>query len=269
MKGIASTVKLIREIYEDRRLLIDLSTKDVQRRFSGTYFGMVWGILQPLMTIIVYWAVFQFGFRSGDVDGIPFILWFISGIVIWLFISESFSLASNSFLKYNYLIQKVKFNINILPLVKILSSFYIHLFFFVIVLLVCAIFGYYPTVRLLQILYYMAATIALVFALSLLTSSIVVFFRDLNQIINIILLIGMWGTPIAWNMSMFSPKVQMALKLNPFYYLVEGYRDAILGRRWFWERPMLGLYFWIVTIIVLVIGINVYTRLKPHFADTV
>ena len=102
MKGIASTVKLIREIYEDRRLLIDLSTKDVQRRFSGTYFGMVWGILQPLMTIIVYWAVFQFGFRSGDVDGIPFILWFISGIVIWLFISESFSLASNSFLEYNY-----------------------------------------------------------------------------------------------------------------------------------------------------------------------
>ena len=84
MKGIASTVKLIREIYEDRRLLIDLSTKDVQRRFSGTYFGMVWGILQPLMTIIVYWAVFQFGFRSGDVDGIPFILWFITSIFDFL-----------------------------------------------------------------------------------------------------------------------------------------------------------------------------------------
>lgn len=269
MKQIQMAKQLCREIFSDRRLLIDLSQKDVKRRFSGTYFGMIWGIVQPLLTIIVYWFVFQFGFRSGDVGEIPFVLWFICGIVIWLYIAEAFSCASYSFLEYSYLIQKVKFNINILPLVKILSSLYIHILFLAIAIAVCACFGFYPGLKLLQILYYMFAAVMLVYALSLITSSIMVFFRDLNQVISIVLLIGMWGTPIAWSMEMFLPQTQQMLKLNPFYYLVEGYRDAILGRQWFWERPLLGAYFWALTMLVFFIGIAVYTRLKPHFADTV
>lgn len=269
MKLIKNTVCLLKDIYKDRRLLMDLSAKDVQRRFSGTYFGMVWGFLQPLMTIIVYWAVFQFGFRSGDVGDTPFVLWFVTGIICWLFISESFSFASNSLLEYSYLIQKVKFNVNILPLVKILSSFYIHLFFLFIVMIICTLFGYGPTVYTIQLPYYMAATVILVFGLSLLTSSIMVFFRDLNQIISILLLLGMWGTPIAWDLEGFLPEVQRILKLNPFYYLVEGYRDALLGRRWFTQRLELGIYFWLATTLILLIGIHFYTKLKPHFADTV
>ena len=177
--------------------------------------------------------------------------------------------ASNSFVEYNYLIQKVKFNINILPLMKILSSFYIHLFFLLIALIICTMFGFYPQIMMIQILYYMFATIMFLFAFSLITSSVMVFFRDLNQIINIFLLIGMWGTPIAWNITNFSESAQKVLKLNPFYYLVEGYRDAILGRQWFWEKQILGIRFWLITFVLLIIGTNVYTRLKPYFADTV
>lgn len=264
-----NSVKLLKEIYCDRRLLVDLSVKDVNKRFSGTYFGLVWGILQPLMTIVVYWFAFQFGFRSGDVGETPFVLWFISGMISWLYISESFANASSSLLEYNYLIQKVKFNVNILPLVKILSSFYIHLIFLVIALIICALLGYPPSLKLLQIGYYIFSEIAFVFSLSLLTSSIMVFFRDLGQIISIILLIGMWGTPIAWDLNVFAHHIQKILKLNPFYYLIEGYRDALLGRGWFWERPMLTIYFWIVTTAIFLMGANIFKKLRPHFADTV
>lgn len=269
MKRWKRTGKLYREIYYDRRLLADLSRKDVKQRFSGTYLGLFWGILQPFMTMLVYWAVFQFGFRSSDVGDIPFALWFICGIVPWLYISEAFSCAGNSFLEYSYLIKKVKFNINILPLVKIASGLYIHIFFCVVVIFICSCFGYLPGIELVQILYYMFAAAMLVYAMSLITSSVMVFFRDLNQIIGIVLLIGMWGTPIAWSMEMFAPRIRFLLKLNPFYYLVEGYRDAILGRRWFWERPLLGIYFWGLTAVVMWIGIQIYSRLKPHFADVV
>lgn len=269
MRRWETTGQLFGEIYHDRRLLADLSRKDVKQRFSGTYLGLFWGILQPFMTMLVYWAVFQFGFRSGDVGDVPFVLWFICGIVPWLYISEAFSCAGNSFLEYSYLIKKVKFNVTILPLVKIASSLYIHIFFCAVVILICACFGYLPRLELVQILYYMFAAAMLVYAMSLITSSIMVFFRDLNQIISIVLLMGMWGTPIAWSMEMFSVRVQLFLKLNPFYYLVEGYRDAVLGRSWFWERPLLGMYFWIFTAVILWIGIHIYTRLKPHFADVV
>lgn len=262
-------IELFKEIYNDRRLLLELSKKDMKRRFAGTYFGIFWVFLQPLLTIIIYWMVFQFGFRSGDVGEIPFVLWFISGMISWLFISEAIMCASNSFLDYNYLIQKVKFNINILPLVKILSSLYIHLFFIIIALIICAFFQIYPSIMLLQLVYYIVATVAFIFALSLITSSIVVFFRDMSQIINILLLLGMWGTPIAWNISSFSPQIQDFLRLNPFFYLVEGYRDSILERNWFWEKSFLGIYFWTITAGMLIIGIKLYIKLKPYFADTV
>ncbi len=89
---------MIRDIVKDRYLLFDLSSNDVKRRFSGTYFGLVWGLIQPMMTIVVYWAAFQFGFRSGDVGDIPFGLWFISCIISWLFISEAINLTINCFI---------------------------------------------------------------------------------------------------------------------------------------------------------------------------
>lgn len=261
--------KIINDIWLDRRLLISLSVKDFQRKFSGTYFGVFWAIFQPLLTVIVYWIAFQYGFKSNDVDGMPYVVWFICGIVPWLFVTEAFSNASNSFVEYSYLIKKVKFNINILPLVKILSAFYIHAFFIMITVIIAAGFHILPTVYFVQIIYYMFGIIAVLFALSLITSSIVVFFRDLNQIISVVLLIGMWGTPIAWTLAGFPEASHIYFKLNPFYYIIEGYRDAILGRKWFWQTPGLTIYFWAVVIILLIIGGVVYTKLKPHFADTV
>lgn len=178
-------------------------------------------------------------------------------------------MSSNSLIEYSYLIQKVKFNVAILPLVKIMSSFYIHIFFTTVSIVICAFFGFFPKLEMIQLAYYMLATIILVFAISLITASIIIFFRDLGQIINLLLLVGMWGTPIAWDMSYFDAKVQNILKLNLFYYLVDGYRDSILARNWFWEKPALTLYFWSVTLLLLLIGATIFTRLRPHFADTV
>ena len=260
---------IVSNIWKDKRLLFSLSIKDFQKKFSGTYFGVFWAIAQPLLTIIVYWVAFQYGFHSSDVDGVPYVVWFICGIVPWLFVTEAFSSASNSFIEYSYLIKKVKFNINILPLVKILSAFCIHTFFCIIALGIAGVFRIFPTIYFIQILYYMVANVVLIFALSLITSSIMVFFRDLNQMISVILLIGMWGTPIAWTLEGFDRKLHVFFKLNPFFYIIEGYRDAILGRKWFWEIPKLTLYFWCVTIVILIWGGKIYSKLKPHFADTV
>lgn len=254
-------------IIADRRLLWSLSTKDFYRKYAGSYFGILWSFIQPLLTILVYWAVFQFGFRSGDVGDTPFVLWFIAGIVPWLFIAEAITTSSNSFLEYSYLVKKVVFNINILPIVKIMSSFFIHLFFVLLAIIVAISMNVYPTIYILQLLYYMVCTITFVFAIGIIFSSILVFFRDLNQIIGIILLMGMWGTPIAWNINNFEGHIQRVLKLNPVYYLVEGYRDSLFNGIWFWEKPLLGLYFWVVTGTILMLGVWMFQRLKPHFSD--
>lgn len=267
MKISQKLIRLLRAIWQDRRLLSALSQQDFKRRFAGSYFGTLWGFINPLLTMMIYWVVFQFGFRSGDVGEIPFILWFMCGIVAWLFFSEAFSMASNSFLEYGYLVKKVVFNIDILPMVKIMSCLYVHGFFIALLAVVCCLMGYFPSLYWLQLPYYLLCSICLLFALTLVFSSVNVFFRDLNQIISIILMIGMWGTPIAWNAQMFSEKAQMFFKLNPIYYLVEGYRDCFVQDIWFWQKYHQMEYFWALILLLMMVGTFVFDRLRTSFAD--
>lgn len=258
---------LVRDIYHDRRLLISLSWQDFKRRFAGSYFGTVWGFVNPFLTMIVYWVVFQFGFRSGDVGEIPFVLWFMCGIVAWLFFSEAFTAASNSFLEYSYLVKKVVFNINILPLVKILSCLYVHLFFIGLLAVICCLLGYFPNLYWLQLPYYLLCSVALLFSITLVVASIIPFFRDLNQIIGILLLMGMWGTPIAWNLHIFPENIHFFFKLNPVFYIVEGYRDCFVQGIWFWQKYNQTAYFWVLVLCMTFLGGFIYHRLKQNFAD--
>jgi teichoic acid transport system permease protein len=101
------------------------------------------------------------------------------------------------------------------------------------------------------------------------TCAIVIFFRDLTQVINIILQVGMWMTPIMWNIDTMelSPVLITIFKLNPMYYIVAGYRDALINKAWFWENAPLTLYFWLLTAVLFGIGTMIFKRLKIHFAD--
>ena len=102
-------------------------------------------------------------------------------------------------------------------------------------------------------------------------SAVVVFFRDLSQLINIVLQVGMWVTPIMWNFNGMEGRVphilMEILKLNPFYYIVTGYRETLFDHVGFWNHPLLTLYFWLVVLLFLFIGGRVFTKLQDHFAD--
>ena len=133
-----------------------------------------------------------------------------------------------------------------------------------------AIYGYYPTIYAIQIVYYSFCLFIFVLALSYTTCAVVVFFRDLSQMISIALQIGVWLTPIMWvaeDKLVSYPWLHRLLKLNPVYYVVTGFRDALIYKHWFWERPLWTLYFWCFTIGALLLGSTVFRRLRVHFAD--
>ena len=161
------------------------------------------------------------------------------------------------------------FQIDILPIVKVISSVFVHLFFLAFAVLLFALYGYFPDLYTLQILYYSVCLFAFVLGLSYLTSAVVVFFRDLNQVINIVLQVGVWVTPIMWNIETMdiSPALKGIIKLNPLFYVVQGYRDAFIGKIAFWERWELTIYFWVVTLLFFWLGIHVFKKLRMHFAD--
>lgn len=265
-----------KEIIKNRKLIFSLAKNDFKTKFAGSYFGIIWAFIQPIVTVLVYWFVFDKALSAGAQTTragitVPFVLWLIAGLVPWFFFSEVLSMGTNALIEYSYLVKKVVFKISILPVVKIVSSLFVHMFFIAFMLILYSCYQYYPTAYTLQILYYSFCMIMLALGLVYATSAIVVFFRDLSQVINIVLQVGMWATPIMWNIDAMAGKVSPIilglLKLNPLYYVVSGYRDSLISHVWFWDRPELTLYFWIFVVVVFLIGFTIFRRLQVHFAD--
>ncbi|MBQ6553806.1 MAG: ABC transporter permease [Firmicutes bacterium] len=255
------------DFYTNRRLIMSLAANDFKTKYAGSYFGIVWAFVQPVCTILVFWFVFQVGFRSADIGNVPFILWFSSGLIPWFFFSDAWNSAANAFIEYSYLVKKIVFKINILPLVKIISALFVHIFFVVFMAVIFLCYGYYPNVFWAQVPYYMFCMIILVLGLGMLTAPLMVFFRDLGQVMSIVLQFGMWLTPIMWDINRIPPQYQWIFKLNPMYYIVQGYRDSMLNGVWFYDNIKQMLYFWAATLTIVFVGSLIYRRLKPHFAD--
>ena len=217
------------ELLQNRKLIMNLAKNDFKTKYAGSYLGIVWAFVQPIVTILVYWFVFSVGLKAGN----------------------------------------VVFKISVLPIVKMISALFVHAFFVVFSLVLCSLYGYTPSLATLQIFYYSLCTFMFTLGLVYATSAIVVFFRDLTQIISIFLQVGIWLTPIMWDVNMLAnyPWLIKLFKLNPMYYIVTGYRDSMLGHVWFWNHWGWTVYFWIVTVVLFALGSWIFKRLKPHFAD--
>jgi lipopolysaccharide transport system permease protein/teichoic acid transport system permease protein len=186
---------------------------------------------------------------------------------LWFFFSSCLISGATSILGSSYLVQKMVFRVSMLPVVKILSGLVIHSTFLFLVLILFLVHGYSPDIYYLQILYYLFSTLVLCLGLSWITSSVIPFFRDLEQVIQIIARVGFWFTPIFWSVEQIPQKYRFIFQANPVHYLVNGYRDSLINKIWFWEHPYLTLYFWGLTLLFLALGSILFRRLKPHFAD--
>lgn len=257
------------EIYKNRKLIFYLAKNDFKTKYAGSYFGVFWAFIQPVITVILYWFVFQVGFRSGSVGTVPFVLWLIAGLVPWFFYSDALSSATNSLVEYSYLVKKVVFNVSVLPVVKLLSALFVHIFFIYFMLIVYMLSGFLPSIYAFQIIYYTMCLLVLLMSINYITSSVILFFRDLGQIIGIVLQISMWLTPIMWNSSILPSKILWIFKLNPMFYIVDGYRDSMINNIWFFNKIEETCYFWIFVGGLFIIGMSVFKRLKPHFADVI
>lgn len=257
------------ELYQSRHLIWKLARNDFKKRYAGSYLGAVWAMVQPVVTVAMYYVVFDVIMGTGNamVPDKPYVLFLTAGLVPWFYFNEALNNGTNALLEYNYLVKKVVFKISVLPIIKIIAATFIHVFFVLVMLVIAAIYGYYPSIYMIQLVYYSFCLFVFVLGLCYSTCAIMVFFKDIGQIISILLQIGMWATPILWDVNTLSPTVQMIVKINPLVYIVNGYRTAIFEKTWFWQDFYSTMYFWIVTVVVFGVGALVFKRLKVHFSD--
>lgn len=268
MSYIKSFFSFFLSLYQQKYVIGQLVKRDFQNKYLASYIGLSWAFIQPAVSILVIWFAFTYGLKIGKMDsGLPFAPWFICGMIPWLFISETISSSSNSLLEYSYLIKKTAFKVSVIPFIKIFTSFIIHLFFIVVLAIFAVAYGFNPTIYWIQLIYLNIAVFILLAGLGWLISAINVFVRDMGPIVNVVIAILFWATPIMWPYSTLSGNMKYLALLNPFFYITEGYRYAFLGNSWMFLNIEMTVFFWVTTSILFIAGALVFKKLTPHFAD--
>lgn len=245
----------------------EFSINDFKKKYSGSALGIAWAYIQTIMMVVIYWVVFQFGLRVGGAAGVPFLAWFISGYMPWMLFSDIINSSIGCMSEYSYIVKKVVFNINIIPISKVVGCLFIHVVFLMIVLGIAFANGIFTGIYLLQVIYYLVALLLFVIPLAFLCCTVSVFFKDFAQVIGIVLNIMMWATPIVWDFAIVPSEYQFVFKLNPMFYIIDGFRNSILYGVSMFSSFGYMLYFWIVVALLWYKCMKTYKALVPHMAD--
>lgn len=258
------------DVARRRSALIELARRDFEEQYLGSSLGMVWVLLQPLCFMLVLYLVFTFGLRPGAAGlEVPFGLYLFTGMIAWLYFSQNLGACAAVIRRHAYLLRKVNVRLGILPAVPLLGSLAAHLCFIALAVGLAALNGYGPGLVTLQVFYYLGAMVVLLLGLGLLTSATNVFLRDVAKVVAVLLQFGFWLTPIFWNPELAPERFQWLVRLNPVAYVVTGYRDSIILGLPFWRHPLETAWFWLLTLTLLAVGVAVFRRLRPHFAEVI
>lgn len=261
-------MEFIKILWKNKRLAWQLGKNDFKNRFANTSLGAIWGFLQPFIFMLTYAIVFQFILKAGSGGDYPYAVWFFPGMTMWQWINDSIMSASNSIRTYSYLVKKVVFPVNIIPVISIVASSFVGLFLIVIATVICIIYGYMPNVLLL--IYAIIAVYAFTIAFTRFTSAITTVVPDFSNLLGIAMQLFFWFTPIVWNLGMLADKpiLLKIMKCTPFTYLITTFRQVFIDENIvFAGNGIYTIIFWLVTIILFIWGNSIFKRTRKDFAD--
>ena len=255
-------MKIFRELYNYRELLKTNIKKEIRGKYKGSWLGVLWTFLNPLLMLAVYALVFPYILRV-DVDN--YTIFMIVALIPWNFFTTAIQTGTGSVVANGNILKKVYFPREIIP-ISITTSQLVNFLITCIIMAVFIIFSgvgfsihllYFPL--LVFILYIL--TLGITFILSALT----VFVRDVAHFVSVILMLGFYATPIVYLGEMIPDKFQLFLKLNPMAQLVEAYR-AILYYHQVPDMKMLTLWG-IGSFLILVFGYMIFKKLEKSFVE--
>lgn len=261
---------ITKEITSNFVMLCRIARYDYKLLNKDSYLGKAWSILTPLLQIAVYWLVFGMGIRSGrDVDGHPFLLWMLCGLVPWFFMNHSITSGASSIYRKAGVVTKMRYPISTVPIGVIVTGWLEHIMVLLILFITLLGHGYYPTVHYLNLVYYMLFSFVFLSSLALITSVLTMLARDFEKVLANIVRLLFYITPILWSMDRMPETYQQFSKANPVYYVVTGFRESILYDIDFWKHPLRIIFFWTLNFILFVIGCNLQYKYRKKFSDLV
>ena len=261
-------MEFIKTLIKNKKIVWQLGKSDFKNKFASTSLGSIWGFLQPFIFMATYVIVFQYILKTGSSGEYPYVVWFLPGMAMWMWLNDSILTASGSIRAYSYLVKKVVFPVDVIPMISIVSSSFVSLFLVIVATVTCMIFGFMPNVLIL--IYIIFASYCFIIAFTRFTSAITTVVPDFANLLGIAMQLFFWFTPIIWNLTMLENHqiLSKIMQCTPFTYLVTGLRQVFIGENIiFAEYGAYTIVFWVITIVMFIWGNAIFKRNKKDFAD--
>jgi lipopolysaccharide transport system permease protein len=255
-----------RELWEYKGLFYFLIRRDIMVRFQQTTAGFLWIILQPLIQMAIFYAIFGFMVRIPT-GGVPYSLFFLSGFVVWQFFTQVVNNSAMSLVGNIGVIIKSYFPRLALPLATVANALIDFGVSFVILMGFLLANGHYPiTLRYLLLPILLAVSVVFASGVGLLFGALMVVFRDMKNLVNFIIMIWMYVTPILYPVALAPKKYQILFYLNPMTSLVETYRWIFLDQSELPHFMYLSISF-VVAVIIWLCGALTFRAMENKIAD--
>lgn len=253
------------EVWRYRELLYFLTWRDVKVRYKQTAVGVLWAILQPVLTTAIFTVIFS-RFARFETITVPYPLFALSGLLVWLFVNNSVTFASGSLINNTNLVTKIYFPRLIVPLAAVFSNLIDLLFGFGVLSVLMIYYGADLSRQILFAPFFIVLAVVLVLSFGTLFSALNVRFRDIKFALPFFLQIWMFLSPVFYPADILTGKWRTAFAFNPLTGILEGFRASLFGGEFDWFAVGISI---VLTIAALLISLFVFKRMEDDFADVI
>jgi lipopolysaccharide transport system permease protein len=253
------------ELWAYRELLYFLTWRDVKIRYKQTFIGVAWALLQPVVTTAIFTIIFS-SWGRFETGTVPYPVFVLSGLLIWLFTHSSVTMSSNSFVSNVNLVTKVYFPRLIVPIAATLAGVLDMVISAVLLLLLMAYYGVGISMSALLAPIFLVVGFIQAAAVGTLLSALNVRFRDVKFALPFLLQVWMIASPVFYPVEVLGEKWRAVFAINPLVGTIEGLRSALFGRPF--EMSILAVSL-ASTVVLCLISIIVFNRMEDDFADVI
>jgi lipopolysaccharide transport system permease protein len=256
------------DLWRYRELFQVLAWRDLSVRYKQTVIGVLWAIIRPFLSMLVFTVIFGRLAKLPSDGNAPYALMVFAGLLPWTLFAASLSEASNSLVNNAHLISKVYFPRLIVPIATVVVSFVDFLISFVILLLLMAWYAYPPSWQMVFLPFFLVLAFLTSIGPSLWITALNVKYRDFRYIIPFIVQFGLYASPVGFSSSIVPPEWRLLCSLNPMVGVIDGFRWCILGAQSALYLPGLAIGI-AVTAFFLWLGIRQFRKAEKTFADLI
>lgn len=265
-------IKSIRYIVDEHKknykILIKIAKENMVQQTLRTSLGIGWVFIRDIVYFIAFIAFRYLMAGTGTIEGMSFILYIMIGLIAWNFMSECMNSSVMAIKSNKPILSSIKFPIAILPTIEIIAVFFKRLFTLFILFVVICIFGNVQDVTWWMFIYYFMCMFILMCTWNLIFSSLVAISNDFEQLYRAIISILFYTMPIMWSFENISSLTLIRIfKLNPFVYIIEGFKDACVSGTF--PNLEYTAYFWLLCLVLFCIGAVLQYKLKNHYIDLI